>query len=129
MTRLGRVLGVCILTVVGTLFLGWWSVPIAAALIGWFDRRARHPAIDGALGAALGWAILLARYAAYGDLRGFGAMLGGVLHVPAWAPTAITLAYAAALGAAGAALGAALAATLRRPLPQRRGRVGGRPPR
>jgi hypothetical protein len=91
-----------------TWLAGWWAVLVVALAAGWLWRAARGRAGTVALGAALGWGALLAMDALSPRFAALGAVLGGVLPLPAIALAIVTLAFAALMGWSGAVIGSAL---------------------
>jgi Na+/citrate or Na+/malate symporter len=114
-----RVLIVIILAVMvatGTWFVGWWTVPILAGIAGglWWDHE--HVARDVALGAAVGWALLLAYAASSGRIVALARALGGVLYLPWPLLMLVALAFPAGLAWSATTIAATVArfATTRR---------------
>ncbi|MDO8500492.1 MAG: hypothetical protein Q7S20_01455 [Gemmatimonadaceae bacterium] len=88
---------------VTTFGLGWWSVPIVAALWAAFSTdpgRARM----AALCAAGGWATLLLLDAVRGPVGLMASQLGVVMHVPAGVLYVLTLVFPALLAWSAATL-------------------------
>ena len=103
MTRVSAIATFGAATAAVSLIGGWWLLPILAA--GWV-RVAPRPSETPtacALGAALGWAGMLAWRATQGPVGVAARRVGGVFHLPGWAFVLITLAFAAALAGLGAA--------------------------
>ena len=96
-------------TVVG----GWWTIPLLTAV--WVRALPRHVATAPrcALGAAAGWALLLAWDAAQGPLATVASRVGGVFLLPGWRFVGLTLLFAGLLAAT-----AAVAAGQSRPVSQ-----------
>lgn len=92
---------------VTTFGLGWWTVPIVAALWG-LVSTGTHRARNAAFCAAAGWATLLVLDAARGPVSAMGAQLGRVMHVPAAVLYVLTLLFPAVLAWSAAALVPAL---------------------
>ena len=99
-----------------TWFIVWWTVPLLAAIAGalWWDHQ--HVARDVALGAAIGWAMLLGYAASAGRLVTLARALGGVLYVPWPLLLVLALAFPALLAWSATTVAAAVAriATARR---------------
>src|SRR4029079_210024 len=88
---------------VATFALGWWTVPLIAAvysLISNNPRRARTAAIC----ALAGWATLLALDTVKGPVASMASRLGGVMGVPSIVLVILTLVFPAALAWSAAAL-------------------------
>jgi hypothetical protein len=83
-----------------TLLGGWWAIPLLAAL--WVRVLPRATASTCALGAALGWALLLAWAAVDGPVGTVARRVGGVFLLPGWGFVALTLIFAALLAASAA---------------------------
>lgn len=92
--------------VVGTVWLGWWSVPLIAAAWGWNASAARRPALTAALAAGSSWAAVLGWdwTTSRGGASALAGMLGGVMRVPAAALVVVTVLYPALLAASAAQL-------------------------
>jgi hypothetical protein len=107
MRRAARLAIFAALVAAGTVVGGWWTVPVIAAV--WArllpsERRVRRTA---ALGAALGWAALLAWSARHEPILTVATRMSEVLDLPAWGFTAATLLFPALLAACAADLVAA----------------------
>jgi hypothetical protein len=88
---------------VATFALGWWTVPVVAALWGLFARdpdRARNAAIA----AAGGWATLLVLDAVRGPVNVMAEQLGGVMSLPPVLLYVFTLLFPALLAWAAATI-------------------------
>jgi hypothetical protein len=83
---------------------GWWTIPVLAAV--WVRVLPRDAATATlcALGAASGWALLLAWDAAHGPVGTVARRVGGVFMLPGWGFVALTLLFAALLAATTAAV-------------------------
>lgn len=88
---------------VTTFGLGWWSVPIVAALFAIASKR-QNPARFAALCAAAGWGSLILLDVAKGPVGNMGARLGGVMGVPPVILWVLTLVFPALLAWCAAAL-------------------------
>jgi hypothetical protein len=88
---------------VATFALGWWSVPIVAALWALVPGDSGRPLVS-ALCAAGGWLTLLLLDAARGPVGTMGQKLGGVMGVPAFALWLLTLVFPALLAWSAAAV-------------------------
>lgn len=88
---------------VATFGLGWWSVPLVAAVFALVSASGNR-AIIAALCAAGGWATLLLLDFAKGPVATMGSKLGGVMHLPAVALYTATLLFPALLAWSVAAL-------------------------
>lgn len=102
-------IGVLALVVAGaTWWIGWWTVPLVAAGWGAAARGEGYPVTASAVGAALGWVLLLALRATAGPVGELSRKLGGIMGVPGWVPLLLTLALPAIVAAAAAGLVGAL---------------------
>lgn len=81
---------------VATYGLGWWSVPIVAALYSAFSGD-RMRGRSAAACAAAGWGSLLLLDVARGQVGMMGTQLAGVISVPAFAVYLLTLLFPALL--------------------------------
>lgn len=88
---------------VTTFGLGWWSVPVVAALWAAFSLDT-HSARFTALCAATGWATLLLLDVARGPVGVMAVQLAGVMRLPAVALVLLTLLFPAGLAWGAAAL-------------------------
>ena len=93
------------LVAVGTVFGGWWAVPLVGFASGVLGRIAR-PVLTAGVAGVLGWGALLGWLALAGPLGELAWLLGGVMHLPGVAVGAATLGLAALLAGAAAAVGA-----------------------
>lgn len=88
---------------VATFALGWWTVPIVAAvwaLVSADPRRVRNAGIA----AAAGWATLLVLDAVKGPVGTMASQLGGIMRVPAPVLVILTLVFPALLAWSAGAL-------------------------
>jgi hypothetical protein len=83
---------------------GWWTIPLLAAAWTRVLRRDDATATICALGAASGWALLLAWDAAHGPVGAVARRVGGVFMLPGWGFVGLTLLFAALLAATAAAV-------------------------
>ena len=92
-------------------WVGWWMVPLAAALWGWLRPAVRRPILSAAAAAALAWALWIAADVVRGHdpLGVLAEELAGILRVPHAALVLVTLLFPALLGWSAAALGCAAA--------------------
>jgi hypothetical protein len=91
----------------GTLYVGWWAVPVIAALwgllAGWRAHGTGRAGLAAAA-AALGWAALLALDALGGRLVGLAELFARTARLPAAVFPVLTLVFPALLAWAAAAL-------------------------
>jgi len=107
MSRALRIAVFAALTAAGTVVGGWWSVPVLAVLWVRVLPSDRHGVANSAIGAAIGWLVLLGIAALHGPVATVARVLSAVLELPPWGFFLATLLFPAAL--------AALAAILTRP--------------
>jgi hypothetical protein len=91
-----------------TVLIGWWAVPIVAALWGALARGRRGTGWMPALAAALAWAAILVYDAIVGAVGVLADRLGEVMGVPAAVLPVLTLAFPALLAWSAAYLAGAL---------------------
>lgn len=101
-----RVAMLVALVAAGTMVLGWWCVPVLGLLYGGARGTGRWLPLEAGIGAALGWAGVLAWSAPLGPLWQLAVRAGGVFGLPGWAFIAVTLIFAGLLAATAAHLGA-----------------------
>lgn len=87
----------------GTLFLGWWSVPLLAAAYALLTRDERAPR-ESAFAALVTWAALLIRLTGYSAFASLLAQLGQIFPVPGAVVAALTLLLAVVLASTAARL-------------------------
>ena len=88
---------------VTTFGIGWWSVPIVAALWGLASRDS-HRARNAAIAAAAGWATLLLIDIARGQVGVMAEQLGSLMSVPAPLLYFLTLLFPALIAWSAAAI-------------------------
>lgn len=106
--RMAVVLLLAIVLAGCTWIVGWWSVPVVAAIVGMRERRA-WPAT---VASVLAWSALLAIDAASNRLGALATSIGGVIGIPAVGALIVTLVFVALLSASAATLGALLGAAV-----------------
>lgn len=106
-----RVAVVAVVCAVGTVWLGWLSVPCVGFVYGALDWRATVRGAIAAVGAVLAWAGLLGAELARGaDIRLVAAQIGAVMHVPGVLLAFVTLVFGAVLAGSAAVLGTGITA-------------------
>jgi hypothetical protein len=90
----------------GTLYVGWWSVPVIALAWGWLVGPARRPATRAAVGAALAWAGFLVHDAVRGPAGRLARTLGALMHLPAVVLVGLTVLFPVILAWSAAVVGA-----------------------
>lgn len=88
---------------VATYGLGWWSVPIVAAIWAFLSTDV-HRVRNTGLAAAVGWALLLLLDAAKGPVGVMAAQLGELMSLPAFGLYGLTLLFPALLAWSAAAV-------------------------
>ena len=96
MTRVVKVILLAEAFAVTTFGLGWWTVPIVAAIWAAFSSG-QHRARVAGLCAVGGWATLLLLDAVRGPVGTMATKLGGVMGIPSVALWLVTLSFAALL--------------------------------
>ncbi len=86
----------------GTWFLGWWSVPLIAALYSLTRPADSGPVRDATVGAALAWGVMLAWHTTNPAFGRLSSAIGGIFPVPTVVVMFIAVLFAAALAAAAA---------------------------
>lgn len=97
-----RLVGFAALVAGGTIVAGWWAVPLLAAAWVRVLPSGRRPVGTTAVGAALGWVMVLAWDGRHGTLATLATTVSGALELPRWGFLAVTLLFPAALAAAAA---------------------------
>ncbi len=88
---------------IATRFLGWWAVPIVAALAALWDRSASAGATKLAVAAAVAWGVLLLLQAVFGSsVTALARDVATSLGVPAPVPIVLTIVLPAILAASAA---------------------------
>ena len=88
----------------GTWFLGWWSLPLIAAVYAFTRPAESGPVREATLGAAIAWGAMLAWHATNPAFGRLSSAIGGIFPVPAVVVMFIAVLFAAALSAAAARL-------------------------
>lgn len=102
--RLSRFLLLMVAFAAGTAAVGWWAVPVIAALWAALTRNERsHPLLVG-FAAMCAWGELLAITAMRGPVMELAKVVGGVMSIGTLGALCITLIYPALVAAAAAAL-------------------------
>lgn len=93
-----------------TWVLGWWAVPALALLAGFLHRADGGRAGRIALGAVVGWCLLLAIDAVSGPIGRATTLVGGAMGIPGAAVLAVTLVFPALIAWSAAVIGSAIPA-------------------
>jgi hypothetical protein len=102
-----------IVFVLGTAFVGWWTVPVVAGVWGVVTAYSQKPWRSAALAAAAAWVLLLALSATRGPLLALAGLLGAIFGLPGFAVIVLALIFPATLAWSAAGLVSALRETLR----------------
>jgi hypothetical protein len=105
-----RIILLAELFAVATYALGWWTVPVIAALWALVSRDSNRAIIAGVC-AAGGWASLLLLDAAKGPVGTMASTLGGVMGVPGFVLLILTLVFPALVAWCAASVVSALLRT------------------
>lgn len=92
-----RVLLLALSFAIGTWILGWWAVPLFAAIGGVLARHVRHQGLASALAAAIAWAALLVWSSTEGAVWSFSRLAGGAMGMSGAALILVTLFFPAAI--------------------------------
>lgn len=92
-------LGLAAAIAAGTMFVGWWALPLLAAAWG-----LRFRPLDAGVAGAIAWGGLLAWQAATAPVMPLAVRLSGIFPLPAPAIVLLTPAFAALLGWSAAAV-------------------------
>ena len=92
------------ITAVGTAVVGWWIVPILAALWMRVLPSDRSAVATTTVGAAAGWLILVGAMALQGPVPAVAAMCSAVLGLPRWGFPLVTVLFPAMLAGSAAVL-------------------------
>lgn len=102
-----RILMLAIALALGTILVGWWSVPLVALGYGVLLRGSDHPGLAAAAGGAMAWGGYLGLAVIGGaPVAGFASSLAAAMQLPGWAPLLATLLFPALLAGLAAYLGA-----------------------
>jgi hypothetical protein len=89
-----------------TWIVGWWGVPLVAAVAGAILSRRRGITGLAALAAVVAWSVLILVDGASGRFGVLAGVVGGTMGIPAGALLVVTLLFAALLAWSGATVGA-----------------------
>ncbi len=109
MMQLARLVLLATAFAIATFVIGWWAVPLVAAIYAAITAAQRGTAIVCGLGAMLGWCALLAITASRGPVSTLATELGGVLNLPSFGVYAVTIAFPGLLAISAAVVARALA--------------------
>ncbi len=97
MNAILRQLLLAALIAAGTVFLGWWSVPVSCGLYALLRRSSVAPR-EAMLASLLAWIVLLGRQMQYASFPLLLDRLGKIFPLPGVGVMALTLVLAMALG-------------------------------
>ena len=92
-----RVLLLALSFAIGTWILGWWSVPLFAAIAGGVARHVRHQGVAAGVAAMVAWGALLGWSASQGSVWSFSRIAGGAMGISGVALILVTLLFPTAL--------------------------------
>lgn len=98
---------------IATVAVGWWAVPIVAAVYAAITTAQRSSALLSGLAAMVGWGALLGVTAARGPVGTLATELGGVLSLKPVGVYAVTIAFPGLLAVSAAVVARALASVRR----------------
>lgn len=102
-----RILMLAIAIALGTILVGWWTVPIVALVYGVLLRGSAHPGATAAAGGAMAWGGYLGLAVIGGaPVGGFASSLAAAMQLPGGIPLVATLLFPALLAGLAAYLGA-----------------------
>lgn len=106
-----RVVIAAICIALGTVVIGWWTVPLVAFVYGVVSRGTRSPGVTAALAAALAWGGYLGITALGGaPIALLATRLALSMQLPTWGPWVATLLFPATLAGLASYLGARVGA-------------------
>jgi hypothetical protein len=82
---------------IGTWILGWWAIPLFAAIAAVLARAVPRQAVAAGAAGAVAWSALLAWSAFQGSVWSFARLAGGAMGVSGLLLIVMTLAFPAAL--------------------------------
>jgi hypothetical protein len=100
--------------VAATWLVGWWGVPLVAAIVGAVLCTRRGIAGVTALAAVIAWSVLILVDGASGRFGALARAVAGTLTLPASVLLAVTLLFSALLAWSAAAVGVELGRVRRR---------------
>lgn len=94
--------------------IGWWALPIAAAIFGTITRNDRSGAVVAGIAGILSWAVILAYDGWVGPVGRVATTMAGVMQIKALAVYVLALAFPGLLAVCAAIVARALARALAR---------------
>lgn len=102
-----RTIMLAVAIALGTILVGWWTVPLVAVAYGVLLRGSRYPGLSAAASGAMAWGGYLGLAVIGGAPVGaFASSLAASMQLPGWAPLTATLAFPALLAGLASYLGA-----------------------
>ncbi len=108
-SRIGKFALIVAAMAAGTWFVGWWTVPVIAAVWAIVERADRTLPLRAAGAGLAAWGLLLAAQLPGGSLERLATAVGAAMGVGALPLVVLTLIYPALLAASAAGLVRALA--------------------
>jgi hypothetical protein len=108
MMQLARLVLLATAFAVATFVLGWWAVPVVAAIYAAITSAQRGSAVVSGVAAMLGWGALLAVTASRGPVGTLAGELGALLNLGAMGVYAVTIAFPGLLAVSAAVVARAL---------------------
>jgi hypothetical protein len=105
----GRVVLLALSFGIGTWIVGWWAIPLFAAMAAVLARDVPRQAVAAALGAAVAWGALLTWSAIQGSVWSFARLAGGAMGVSGALLILMALVFPAALAWSAASVAQLLA--------------------
>jgi len=115
MMQLARLVLLATAFAIATAVVGWWAVPIVAAVYAAISVAQRGSALLTGIAAMIGWGALLAVTASRGPVGTLAAELGGVLNLNSAGVYAVTIAFPGLLAISAAIVARAVAFAARQP--------------
>jgi hypothetical protein len=80
---------------IGTWVLGWWAIPLFAAVAGVIARHSPGQAMAAGVAAAVAWGALLAWSAVRGSVWAFASQVGGAMGISGIVLIGLTIVFPA----------------------------------
>ena len=91
-----------------TLIVGWWAVPLLAAMWGLLTSREKSAELVAAAAAGLGWSLLLVWTATQGPIGELASRAAGVMGISSLALIAVAIVFSMAIAWSAAAVARAV---------------------
>lgn len=99
---------VAVTAALGTVLMGWWTIPIIGAVRGGLPGSSGWGSLEAGAGAGLAWAALLTWTALQGPAGELSMKVGAVLGLPGPGLFGVTVLFAVLLAGAAAAFAGSL---------------------